>query len=128
MPKWQRAPQELVDRFAQAVQDLPSIEPRKMFGYPAVFLHGNMFAGLFQDTVIVRLGEQDRAAFAAAGAAPFEPMGRPMREYMTAPHAVVESPRQLRAWIERARDLAAALPAKAGRKRAKPAPASKRPR
>ena len=115
MPKWQPAPTELVEHFGRAVDDLLAVvESRKMFGYPAVFLNGNMFAGLFQDRVILRLSADDRAELAKLpGAAPFEPMpGRRMREYMVAPASVVDSGPQLRAWLQRARSFAASLPKK----------------
>ena len=36
-----------------------------MFGYPAVFVNGNMFAGLVRDKMILRLGETDRTKFLA---------------------------------------------------------------
>src|SRR3989442_2029665 len=84
MPKWRRAPDALIQQFGRAVEGLPGVESRKMFGYPAVFVNGNMFAGLFHDSMILRLNAEDRDTF--PGAAPFEPMpGRPMREYVVAP-------------------------------------------
>ena len=114
MPKWKSAPAELIQRFDQAADNLPAVDRRKMFGYPAVFLNGNMFAGLFQDQVILRLRAEDRATLAGVpGAKPFEPMpGRPMREYMVAPASIVDSTVQFRAWLERARTFAASLPSK----------------
>jgi len=111
MPEWRRAPDALIQQFGRAVEGLPGVEPRKMFGYPAVFVNGNMFAGLFQDSVILRLSAGDRGSL--PGATPFEPMpGRPMREYVVAPASVVDSTKQLRAWLERARSFAASLPPK----------------
>jgi hypothetical protein len=74
MPKWRPAPPALIAQFARTTADLPKIESRKMFGYPAVFLNGNMVAGLFQDQMIVRLSESDREQLTVIpGAAPFEP-------------------------------------------------------
>lgn len=32
---------------------LRGVEQRKMFGYPAVFVNGNMFAGLARDKMIL---------------------------------------------------------------------------
>src|SRR2546430_7616057 len=94
MPKWRPAPEALTEQFARACADLPKIDNRKMFGYPAIFLNGNMVAGLFQDRMIVRLSEQDRETLASIpGAARFEPMpGRPMREYMVLPASIVDAP------------------------------------
>lgn len=121
MPKMRPAPAALIEQFARATADLPKIESRKMFGYPAVFLNGNMVAGLFQDKMIVRLSEDDREALAAIpGAARFEPMpGRPMREYMVLPSSIVDAPAKSREWLERARAFVATLPAKSARLAAK---------
>jgi TfoX/Sxy family transcriptional regulator of competence genes len=33
------------------VAALPEIQQRKMFGYPAAFVNGHMFAGVFQASV-----------------------------------------------------------------------------
>jgi hypothetical protein len=54
-----------------------------------------MFAGTFQDAIIVRLGEDDRVALLKLkGAARFEPMqGRPMKEYVVVPASVVDTPK-----------------------------------
>ncbi len=121
MPKWRPAPAALIERFTRASADLAKIERRKMFGYPAIFLNGNMVAGLFQDQMIVRLSEKDRETLAAIpGAARFEPMpGRPMREYMVLPASIVDAPAKTREWLDRARGFVATVPPKASAKRTK---------
>ncbi len=46
-----------------------------MFGYASAFVNENMFAGTFQNSIVVRLAETDRVALLKLkGAAPFEPM------------------------------------------------------
>ncbi len=121
MPKWTKAPDALVNLFAHAIEPLPGVEPRKMFGYPAAFVNGNMFSSLFQSSMILRLSEQDRAACASQfGARRFEPMpGRPMREYVEVPEKILKSPALLDTWLRKARDYATALPPKTGRRAAK---------
>jgi TfoX/Sxy family transcriptional regulator of competence genes len=101
MPKWQPAPEPLVRRFLDAIAPIADAPVRKMFGYPAVFRSGNLFAGLFQDALIVRLAPEDRAALLAhAGARPFEPMpGRPMREYVVVPPRIVATKAALGRWL-----------------------------
>ena len=120
MPKWERSPDELVAAFATYVASIPDAESRKMFGYPAAFVNGQMFAGLFGPEMILRLSESDRAAFVAqTGASAFEPMpGRPMREYVVVPEAVRMSP-ALDHWLEWSARYARSLPPKqkAGGKR-----------
>ncbi len=88
-----------------------------MFGYASAFVNGNMFAGTFQDAIVVRLAETDRAALLKLkGAAPFEPMGHPMKEYVVVPASMATKPKDLSAWIERGHRYALTLPAKAAKK------------
>jgi TfoX/Sxy family transcriptional regulator of competence genes len=117
MPKWQAAPPALVTTFETQAKALPSAEVRKMFGYPASFTNGHMFAGVFQSVLFMRLGEGDRARLLAReGAAPFEPMpGRAMKEYVVLPPSVVTSESELNEWLVRALAYAGSLPPKARR-------------
>ena len=75
MGKWRKSPPALVARFQAMLPDDPRIERKQMFGYPAAFLNGNLFTGLHQESLMVRLSEDDRAlAHSAFGATMFEPM------------------------------------------------------
>jgi TfoX/Sxy family transcriptional regulator of competence genes len=84
--------------------------------------NGNMFAGLYQDSLILRLPEEERARFLKLkGAQRFEPMpGRPMREYIVVPEGMLKSPKQLNTWLGRSFEYARSLPPKA-KKKNKPA-------
>jgi hypothetical protein len=42
---WRKSPDALVEKFSQIVPPDPRVERRKMFGYPAAFVGGNMFIG-----------------------------------------------------------------------------------
>ena len=99
---WKKSPPELIAAFEKAKPADPSITSRPMFGYPALFLKGNMFAGTYQDKIVVRFGD-DRTIAGANTAKAFEPMpGRAMKEYVVVPDAVIKSPAKLRAWIDHA--------------------------
>jgi TfoX/Sxy family transcriptional regulator of competence genes len=52
--------------FRSLVPELPSVEVRPMFGAVAAFVNGNMFAGLFGDSVGVKL---DQAGLVETGGA-----------------------------------------------------------
>ncbi|HKW78918.1 MAG TPA: TfoX/Sxy family protein [Candidatus Limnocylindria bacterium] len=112
--QWKKSPPELIAAFDKAAPKDRRAVRRPMFGYPALFVNGNMFAGTYQDKVVVRLSEEDRARLMnEKGAAPFEPMpGRPMKGYVVVPPALVAKPASLRAWIDRALVYAASLPPK----------------
>jgi TfoX/Sxy family transcriptional regulator of competence genes len=125
MPKWRRPPEDLVDRFLSLVPDDPGVEVRRMFGCPCFFYGGNMFAGVHQENLFVRLGDDDRAALLALpGAGHFEPMaGRPMREYVCVPQAVLTDRPALEAWLARSLVYLRTLPAKQKKPRAPKQPA-----
>jgi hypothetical protein len=125
--KWRKSPEALVRTFDAIVPDDPRVERRKMFGYPAAFAGGNLFLSLFQESLVLRLPEDDRASFLRIdGASAFEPMpGRPMREYVVAPPAMVARPASLAPWIRRSLDYARSIPPKAPKRRASETPAKR---
>lgn len=102
--KWQAAPEELTRAFAAQLAGIPHAEPRKMFGYLAGFVHGRMFAGIFESSVILKLSDPDRAEFASShGGAPFEPMpGRTMGSFVVVPPSMLAKPALLATWLARA--------------------------
>jgi TfoX/Sxy family transcriptional regulator of competence genes len=112
--KWMKSPASLVERFGQVVPKDPSVERRSMFGYPCAFLNGHMFCGLYQDHFILRLPEAERTTFLKqAGAKVFEPMpGRPMKEYVLVPPAVLINDATLQRWLRDSVDYVAGLPPK----------------
>jgi TfoX/Sxy family transcriptional regulator of competence genes len=120
MMKWRKTPEELVSTFQSALPDDARVERRKMFGYPCAFVNGNMFTGLHQENLIVRLTEEDRQTLVnQKGAEIFAPFpGRLMKEYVSLPPAIIENTKELQGWIRRSLEYAAALPAKGARKAA----------
>lgn len=119
MGKWRPVPEELVRFYHEALEAVPEVEPRKMFGLPCSFVNRQMFAGLHQESMVVRLAEADRPALLSTdGARPFEPMaGRVMREYVVLPPSVLSSPDQLSEWLRRAFEYARSLPPKPAKPR-----------
>jgi TfoX/Sxy family transcriptional regulator of competence genes len=97
-------------------------ESRKMFGYPCAFVNGNMFAGLHEAGLILRLSEFERETFLKLkGASQFEPMpGRFMREYVVAPADMAGHPGIVTKWISKAYAYGSSLPAKVRKVRAGP--------
>jgi TfoX/Sxy family transcriptional regulator of competence genes len=120
MMDFRKSPQALVDTF-EAVVPGPPAQQRKMFGYPAAFVNSNMFMGLFQESMLIRLPEELRDnLLELPDARVFEPMpGRPMREYVVLPPALIADRTKLSQWVAKSFEYACSLPAKAAR--AKPA-------
>ncbi len=115
MPK---TPDALAARFATATEGIPGLERRKMFGYPAGFVNGNMVTGLYGAGWHVRVPPEATAELLAAGGRPFEPMpGRPMRGYTVMSDEIVGDDAALRGWLDRAVAYGMALPPKPGRSR-----------
>lgn len=114
MPGFAKSPPELVERFDAVTADLPRAERRLTFGYPCLYVGGNMVCGLHQSAWFVRLGAAEGAeALALEGAAPFEPMpGRAMTGYTVLPPAVIADDAEIRRWVERAIEYGATLPPK----------------
>lgn len=122
MMKWRKTPEELVNTFQAALPEDARVERRKMFGYPCAFVNGNMFTGLHQENLIVRLAEEDRQTLVdKKGAEIFAPFpGRLMKEYVSLPAAIIEDSKELKGWMRRSLEYASALPPK-GAKKATPA-------
>lgn len=111
---WKKSPPELVAAFEKAAPRDPRAKEKPMFGYPALFVNGHMFAGTFQEKVVVRLPEAERTSLLEKKRAiAFEPMpGRPMKEYVVVPPAVVDRPAELSDWVEKAFRYGLTLPPK----------------
>jgi TfoX/Sxy family transcriptional regulator of competence genes len=115
-PDFTKAPPELAARFSATVSALPGAQVRQMFGYPAGFVNGNLFTGIFASSWFVRLPDDDRYELASAGGTAFSPMpGRPMREYLVMPDGLASDPEAVEAWVRRALEYGSRLPPKAKR-------------
>jgi TfoX/Sxy family transcriptional regulator of competence genes len=145
---WRKAPPELVALFDTVVPSDARVERRQMFGYPAAFAAGKLFAGLHQEDFILKLAEEDRERLRAEyDAQPFEPIpGRRMREYVALPRSILSDRPALDAWLKRSLAYAvasggktASRPTAVGKKsparslaakpkRAKPASSGRRPK
>ena len=121
MPSFSKSPPELVALFGQIMAATPMAETRQIFGYPAGFANGQMFASLFGDSLILRLPEAERAAFIQQHRSHlFEPMpGRPMREYVVVPPPLLQSGQALDDWLAKAVAYAQSLPPKAAKAKRK---------
>lgn len=90
-----------------------------MFGYPAVFVGGNMFAGLVRESMILRLGEKGVERFLELpGARPFIAMrGRRMKAWAVVPPAMIRSRSELEGWLRKALAHGRSLPPKVAKRR-----------
>src|SRR3954452_1180074 len=110
----EKSPPELVARFDSVAADFPEATRRLTFGYPCLYVGGNMVSGLFGPSWHVKLGPEERLELEAIpGAIPFEPMpGRPMTGFTLMPASIVEDDHAVRRWVSRSIRYGATLPAK----------------
>ena len=102
---------ELVAAFESVSPGGPEARPKKMFGYPCAFVHGNMFMGLMGDHFILRLSAEDKPDLETAGGSPVEgPQGHVMKEYLALPSSVVAHRKALAGWVAKGYGYAAPLP------------------
>jgi TfoX/Sxy family transcriptional regulator of competence genes len=125
MSPWEKPNERLVKLLDEIVAGLEFDAPvdyRPMFGCPAYFTGGNLFAGVWQETMMLRLSEDERAEVTAAGGRPFEPMpGRAMKEYIALPPDMMADRDVASLWVRKAAAYAASLPPKEKKPRKKKA-------
>lgn len=112
--KWEKMSQEAADRLASIAQPF-ACQKKPMFGHEVYWVNGNMFAGVFQDSIFFRLSAKDQAEFLKTfkDAKQFEPMsGRPMKDYVVVPESVLGDKKLVNEWMARSYAFTASLPEK----------------
>jgi TfoX/Sxy family transcriptional regulator of competence genes len=104
--------ENLAIRIRKALARKKGVEEKKMFGGVGFLLNGNMLVGVWKDSLIVRLGEEEgEDALLEPHVKPFDITGKPMKGWaMVTPEGIDED--QLRGWIQRAVKFVGKLPGK----------------
>jgi TfoX/Sxy family transcriptional regulator of competence genes len=118
---WEKSPQKLIDSFYHVMESFPDAELRKMFGYPCAFFNGNMFVGLHEDNLAVRLDVEEREKALQEGwGNVFAPMaGRVMKEYVALSEEMINSKDDLREVIEKSFNYVKTIPARIKKEKTK---------
>ena len=115
MPDFTKSPPELVERFDAVAAEFPAAQRRLTFGYPCLYVGGNMVTGLFKDAWHVRLGGAEQAeALALDGAAPVRADARSPDDRLHRSAAVGHRGRRSDPPLGRARDRVRSHPAAEG--------------
>lgn len=86
---------------------------KKMFGGVCFMVDGNMCVGVWKDSLIARIGEDEAAkALTRPGVAEFDVTGQPMRHWVLIEPDGIDSDAALREWIELALRFVQTLPPK----------------
>ena len=99
--------------------ELGAVAPRRMFGGVGLYCDGLFFALIAQDRLYLKVDDQTRGLFEAAGSTPFRPYeDRPVTmQYYAVPIDILESAPALVEWARRAVGAASrAAAAKPGRR------------
>ena len=109
-----RPSQETQELFRTLVPDAPGVQVKPMFANLGAFVNGNMFAGLFGDSIGVRLPDESVRAelLAVEGAGPYGPAERPMGGYVSLPEEWKDDPDRLREWVGVALEQVGRMPPK----------------
>jgi len=90
---WEKPSEDLMDYLAAKLENV-ECEKRKMFGQYAFFVNGNMFTGVFQSSIFLRLSPESKRKIMEqhSKVSHFEPRtGQIMKEYIAIPLEIVEN-------------------------------------
>jgi TfoX/Sxy family transcriptional regulator of competence genes len=103
----------LASRVRKVLEKRRHVAEQRMFGGIAFLLHGNMFCGVLERELVLRLGEEGVAqALREPYTRPMDFTGKPMKTMIYLESKGVESDDRLREWIDRALLFARLLPRK----------------
>jgi len=103
----------VAQRVREALDGLPDVVEKKMFGGLAFMLRGNMCCGVVRDQLMLRVGmEGYEAALARAHARQMDFTGKPLRGFVYVAAAGFDSDKDLQDWVDRSVQFVMSLPAK----------------
>lgn len=103
----------LAQRVREVLGDRPGITERKMFGGLAFLVHGKMFVGIRNSSLMARVGPERHAdALAMSNVRAMDFTGRPMKGYVYIDPPAIADERDLQAWVVWCAEYVASLPEK----------------
>jgi TfoX/Sxy family transcriptional regulator of competence genes len=114
---------DLMSLLLDAVERLPDVEKKRMFGFAALWAQGRIFALVWRGRISLRLPDPAAAAELSAlpGAKALDivdgKVGPTGQRWIDVPEAFHDDPDELRRWARRAYDLALQEPLPQRRKR-----------
>jgi TfoX/Sxy family transcriptional regulator of competence genes len=105
--------ESLAERVRQHLSRRRGLSEKRMFGGLAFLLGGNMLVGVWEYSLVVRLGpDAATKALTEPRVQPFDVAGRAMRGWVIVEPDGLDEDRHLRDWIARAFEFVSTLPAK----------------
>ena len=105
--------ENLAGRIRKALARKKGIEEKTLFGCFCLLLNGNVLVGVWKNSLIVRLGnEQGEDALLEPHVRPFDITGKAMKGWVVVAPEGIEDDDQLKDWIQRAVKFVGKLPGK----------------
>jgi hypothetical protein len=104
---------KLIARVEAATQDWRGLAPKRMFGGMAWMLHGNMCAGIWHDSLVIRCGPAEWADhLKKKNVREMDITGRSMKGWLLVDAPAIATPGRLKTWLEIGRSFVSTLPPK----------------
>ena len=105
--------ENLATRIRSCLSRKKRIIEKRMFGGIGFLMNGNMLVGVWKNSLIARLGqEQGEQALLEPHVQPFDITGKPMKGWVMVEPDGIENDEQLSLWIEKSEEFVRALPKK----------------
>ena len=105
--------ESLDNRIKKIITNWHSTDSKKMFGGVCYLLSGNMFCGVYKDSLILRLGEEKAGeALKFTFIKPFDITGRPMKGWVMVEQEGCATDAELKNWLTLAKEFVSKLPPK----------------
>jgi hypothetical protein len=102
----------LAARIRDGLARKKGVREKKLFGCACFLLNGNVFVGVWKDSLIVRLGPDNHDdALLEPHVREFDSTGKPTKGWVLVELESVEDDEQLKGWVERALKFVKSLPA-----------------
>ena len=94
---------EFREKVEERLSEVTQITTKPMFGGVGIYGEGLFFALIAEDSLYFKVDDSNKADFEDAGMEPFYPFddGRPMK-YWQLPDSVLEDPKELSVWVDKA--------------------------
>jgi TfoX/Sxy family transcriptional regulator of competence genes len=104
----------LAERIRGALAGTAGVAEKRMFGGIAFMLHGHMFAGVIDSTLMARVGpDAYQAALSMPHVREMDFTGKPMRGYVFVDPAGLRTARDVQYWAKKCTQFVNTLPKKA---------------
>lgn len=103
----------LAYRIEEILKERTDLDEKRMFGGIAWLVNGNVAVGVFEESLISRIGpEEYKTALNRPGIREFDITGRPMKGWIMASDEAINEDNGLNYWIEKGLEFGSSLPAK----------------